>query len=471
MFTADVKKEYGVTGIESNAMRTAINDWLSIYRGFAPWVDDDDAIKTIKFAKYLCEETARLVCLDIDCSFDGPKAKEMQEFWDKSVYPRLCERVETGIAAGSFILKPNGEGVDFITPDNFQITAKDGNGKITGCVFQDSYQRDDFYYTKLENHSFWTAQVKMPDAEEYEERTFYRIENKAFISKEPGKIGKPIDLQNTKWSNLLPVVDIIRKNNDKLDGMMFGFFKMPAANDIDIDSPLGLSIFSNAIEELKDLDIAYSRNSEEIHDSGKIVMVDDRLTSRMDTNEFGKRKRVNLKLPKFVKNVTSVTDDKNFYEEINPTLNTDERKVGINFQLSLIGRKCGYSNGYFVLDQKTGMITATQVEADDRETIQTVKNIRDSLAVCIEELFNAQSVMMDLYETAPVGEYAATFSWGDITYNYEEDKQNWWKYVQAGKAPAWMYFMKFEGMSEDEAKAMSSEMDKANANKGLFGDE
>jgi hypothetical protein len=161
-------------------------------------------------------------------------------------------------------------------------------------------------------------------------------------------------------------------------------------------------------------------------------------------------------MPRWIKNITS-DSDKEFYQEINPTLNTSTRKEGIDFQLSLIGRKCGFSNGYFVLDQKTGMVTATQVEADDRETIQTVKDIRDALQTCMNELFYAQSVFMDLYNTAPVGEYEATFSWGDITYNYEEDRQNWWKYVTAGKVPAWKYFVKFEGMSEEEAKAMEEE--------------
>ena len=47
-------------------------------------------------------------------------------------------------------------------------------------------------------------------------------------------------------------------------------------------------------------------------------------------------------------------------------------------------------------------------------------------------------------------------------------------YVQAGKVPAWMYFVKFENMSEDEAKAMQAEIEAAEAEKqqgGLFGEE
>jgi hypothetical protein len=32
-----------------------------------------------------------------------------------------------------------------------------------------------------------------------------------------------------------------------------------------------------------------------------------------------------------------------------------------------------------------------------------------------------------------------------------------WQYVIAGKYPAWMYFVKFEGMSEEDAKAAVAE--------------
>ncbi len=455
MFTTDIKKQFNVEGIESKTMREAIAQWMNIYQGAAPWIRPDDGIKTIKFAKTLSEEIARLVCLDIDVNFDGPRKDAMKEFWDKSVYPRLRTWVEYAVAGGSLILKPNGEGVDFITPDRFQITKTDGNGNITGCVFQDTYQEEKKFYTKLEYHSFFTAQVKMPDSEEYVTRTYYKIVNKAFVSRDEGSIGTPIALTDTKWSSLQPESYINSADGTPIKGMLFGFFKMPIANDIDINSPLGMSLFANAVEELKDLDIAYSRNAEEVLHSSRMVLADDRLFDKGISSD-GSRRRIHIPMPRWIKNITS-DSDKEFYQEINPTLNTSTRKEGIDFQLSLIGRKCGFSNGYFVLDQKTGMVTATQVEADDRETIQTVKDIRDALQTCMNELFYAQSVFMDLYNTAPVGEYEATYAWGDITYNYEEDRQNWWKYVTAGKVPAWKYFVKFEGMSEEEAKAMEEE--------------
>ena len=466
MFKDEVTKVYHVRGLETPDMMQAISAWMEIYSGSPRWVSKDTGIQSINFAKYICSEVARLACLDIDISFDGARKEAMQDYWDKAILPRFQHWVEYGAAVGSFILKPSGEGVDFITPDRFQITQVDSNGKIMGAVFQDDYSEWGKYYTKLEHHTFWTANVKMPDSDEYVQKTFYRIENRAYKSASKGSIGSQVPLKETKWSALEPELYINDISGEPLKGMLFGFFKMPSANNIDITSPLGMSVFANAVKELEDLDTAYSRNSEEIFNSSKIVLLDDRLTDVVSRSN-GSAVRHKMRLPAFVKNVTSDNPNE-FYQEIVPTLQTQTRQEGIDALLSLIGCKCGFSNGYFVLDQKTGMVTATQIEADDRGTIQSIKAIRDALKTCLDELFYAQAVLWDLYSTVPVGEYEPIYSWGDLTYSYEEDKQTWWKYVAANKMPAWLYFTKFEGMSEEEAKAYTAELETSSS---LFDEE
>lgn len=128
-----------------------------------------------------------------------------------------------------------------------------------------------------------------------------------------------------------------------------------------------------------DLDVAYSRNAGEIFDSEKIVLADDRLMMMDGTNIKNRtarnleEQREKMKLPHYVRNVFG-SDSKDFYQEINPQLNTETRLSGINALLSQIGYKAGYSNGYFVFNEKTGMVTATQVEADDRKTIDPLSS-------------------------------------------------------------------------------------------------
>lgn len=79
----------------------------------------------------------------------------------------------------------------------------------------------------------------------------------------------------------------------------------------------------------------------------------------------------------------------------------------------------------------------------------------------------ALNAFADGYDLAPLGEYEVNFDFGDITYNYEEDKQRWWGYVLQGVIPTWKYFEKFEGMTEEEAKMIVEEAKSIKLNDAL----
>lgn len=452
IFKKRAEEDFQVKEITSQQMKDVISRCADMYRGAPYWVSAEDNIKTINFAKAVCSETARLATLGIKIQIGGgARGTWLQEQIDK-VYFNLRHWVEYGCAYGTIIIKPNGSGFDVFTPFDFMVTEIDGNGNITGIIFKDSYAENDKYYTRLEYHYF-------DDAQPEGMRPYY-IKNKAYMSKNSNSLGDPVSLSQTKWADLLEDSGPIDKNNgSQLDGPMFGVFHTPEANNVDMDSPLGIPIFLDAEEEMQDLDVAYSRNSEEIYDSRRIVLADDRLMYESGTPiDRLKRgvKTASVKIARFVKNVFG-NGPQEFYQEINPQLNTETRIKGINNFLSFIGFKCGFSNGYFVFDEKTGMVTATQVESDDRRTIQTIKDVRDKLENCLNDAIYAMSVYADLYSLAPVGNYEVVYDFGDITYNREEDRARWWQYVVQGKVPAWQYFVKFEGMTEDDAKAMVEE--------------
>ena len=193
MFKSEIKDKFQVTGITSGAMQDAIQKWMNIYNGEPEWLDPENGIRTINFAGFICEEIARLSTLAIDVNFDGRRAKYMKDFWDTCVKDHIREWTESMCAFGTVILKPNGMGVDLITPDQMEITAIDGNRKISGIVFQDEYQSGEDYYTKLEYHRFLSARVKMPEAEKYTDTMYYVVSNRAFISKNAGELGKEIE--------------------------------------------------------------------------------------------------------------------------------------------------------------------------------------------------------------------------------------------------------------------------------------
>lgn len=440
IFKNKAESVYGVKAIESASMDRVVLMCSAIYAGRPYWVSKDDHIKTINFAKSICSETARLTTLAIGIQIEGGERGEWLQKQVDSVYFRVRHWVEYGCAYGTIILKPNGTGLDVFTPNDFVITAVDDQ-RITGVIFKDAYTDNGKYYTRLEYHRF-------------EDDGSYQISNRAYMSRYPDAIGDPVALENTKWKDLADESGaIVKANGEPLEKPMFAVFRTPAANNVDIDSAMGLPVFADAIEELKDLDVAYSRNALEVFDSEKIILADERLMVP-DGAKIGSTPHV--KLPHYVKNVFGSSAE-DFYQEINPQLNTETRQQHINSLLSQIGYKCGFSNGYFVFDEKTGMVTATQVEADDRRTIQFIKDVRDQLEECVNDAVYALSLFADLYGITSPSEYEITYDFGDITYNREEDRARWWSYVVQGKVPAWMYFVKFEGMTEEDAKAMVEE--------------
>lgn len=427
------KDEFNIEPISSEQMQSWINECVNIYQGNPCWLDEDDHIDTINFAKSLVSETARLVTLGIGIKMDGSaRADWLQEQIDR-VYFQLRHWVEYGCAYGTIVLKPNGDSIDLYTPDMFEITHVT-NGVIDGVIFHNWKQEGKKWYTRLEYHSF--------DGDQY------LITNKCYLGDYPDDTKEQVDISVTPWSELREETAIANMKQT-----LFGVFRTPQANNIDMDSPYGLPIFSEAVQELRDLDIAYSRNSKEIKDSKRLVMLD---SDRLLPGGMGNMTRDTL--PDYIKLVDGDTStESDVYHEINPTLNTDTRLTGINALLSQIGYKVGFSNGYFVFNESTGIQTATQVEADQQRTIQFIKDVRDKLESCLDGLIYALDVFASLYKLAPRGKYEITYGFGDITYNVEEDRARWWGYVQAGRVPAWMYFVKFEGMTEEEAKAMTAE--------------
>ena len=463
IFKKRAEEDFQVKEITSQQMKDVISRCADMYRGVPYWVSAEDNIKTINFAKAVCSETARLATLGIKIQIGGgARGTWLQEQIDK-VYFNLRHWVEYGCAYGTVIIKPNGSGFDVFTPFDFMITESDSNGNITGIVFKDSYADNDKYYTRLEYHRFVETQTE--DNPIYP----YYISNRAYVSRHADALGDPIALSQTRWANLMDETPpIMKAGGGQLDGPMFGVLRMPAANNIDLGTALGLPIYADAIEEMKDLDVAYSRNAGEIFDSEKIILADDRLMYDSGKN-LKTRGPADVKLPHYVKNVFGNSPEE-FYQEINPQLNTDTRLSGINALLSQIGYKCGFSNGYFVFNEATGIQTATGVEAEQQRTIQLIKDVRDKLESCLNGAVYAMSVYADLYGMAPAGTYEIVYDFGDITYNREEDRARWWQYVTQGRVPAWMYFVKFEGMTEEEARAMVEEAQPAEQ-PGLFGEE
>ena len=444
LFKKEIKEKFGADILLSSTMENWIAKFYNITSGNPDWNDAEDDIESINFAGFIDDVTAGLVTLDAKIKMpDTPRGKLLQESADY-VLQVLNDKVSEALGNAGIMFKPNGKNVDYVEPGNFAPTEKDSNGNILGCVFQDQRTIGDYTYTRLEWHRF----------EDIGENHLYRITNYAFKSKGGKDIGNPCELSEvTDWANLEE--DIALENVEK---PLYSYFKNPAPNRLDRTSPLGVPIWHNCLKELEDLDVAWGRKRGEVKDSKHITFLPESVIRYAKQHE--------IKLPRFVHGMQMGGSDKeNQIHEHVSTLLTEQRIADINSILSMISTKCGFSQGTFTFDEKQGLRTATEIESDDQETIRTIKNIRDALKTCLEDLFYALNVFIDRYyskEEYPAEDWEQfkdemNIDFRDITYNAEEDKMFAYQLSQNGYMPKSQFLVEHCSRTLDEAKKMVAE--------------
>lgn len=461
LFKKEIEERFNADILLSSEMENYIDKFYRVTSGHPDWEDVEDDIRSINFAGFIGDVTAGLVTLEGEIKMpDTPRGKYLQKHADY-IMQVLQDKVSEGISNAGIMFKYNGKNVDYVEPGDFAPTEKDSNGNILGCVFQSQTTQDKYKYTRLEWHRF--ENVTTQDGQE---KQIYRITNYAYKSTGSMGIGKPCSLSEVEeWANIQE--DTMFENIEK---PLFAYFKNPMPNRLDRTSPLGVPIWHNCMVELEDLDVAWSRKGGEVKDSKHITFLPESVIRYADMH--------NIKLPRFVRGMQmGAGDGENQIHEHVSTLLTEQRKEDINTTLSMISMKCGFSQGMFVFDEKTGMITATQVEADDQETIRTIKNIRKALQSCIENLFYSLNVMADIYTNLPAEDWETikkemNISFLDITYNAEEDKMFAYQLSQNGYMPKWQFLSEYCKRTKKEAKEMVAEAKSENEqNSSLFGEE
>ena len=475
LFKTDAEKAFGVETYLSPEMDSAIKLWEQLESGKPPWVKED--IRTIRFSNTVARELSKLVTQNIDIKVQakygtGETAAKIQEAIDDYFLKNAQEIIGNQIMLGGMMAKWNGKGMDYIPPDRFLVTEFDSNGDINGAIFFSYYQKEKKFYTRAEWHRFEDGTQKNEAGKMVSVRR-YRVSNKAFVSDQQDQIGRPTDLKNTKWADIVPEFTA-----ENLEKPLFVYIKNPYSNTIDPDSPLGVSCFSECIEELRWLDIAMSTLGIETEDSAPKMIVGQSVIQYAQSNR--------IELPRMVLK-TGLDDmtDKPF-EQWQPQLQVASRTEGINFYLNIIGSKTGFSQNYFTLDGKQGLRTATEVEADERQTINTIMTYRQVLdrpnsngdgrvgvVHDIAYIINAMLIINGEIAPSEYGNYELFCNFADPFQDTEADKMFDYQLANQGYMSKVRFLVRNLGLTEDEAAAMVAE---AKAEQGpeeerLFGEE
>lgn len=396
--------------------------WKHLYKGFyspwhrilAPTVADPRHKRTMDrmdTAKAICAELAGLVWseqCEVHVSQEGEE-QPLEEFVHdvlvkNGFWTKMQEHIEQVLALGGGAIKvwydekhdsagnvvPGSGGIrlGFCQADQFVPTEWD-SAQVTGGVFISREAKGGYYFTRLEWHK-WDGLTY------YISNEAYRAERKE--NQNPESIESQ-DILGFRY----PLSEIYPFLNEEtaLQGLttsLFAYYRTAAANNIDDNSPLGVSIYANALSTLKALDICYDSFIREFSLGKKRIIVPAQcLRTVVDPQTGEMRRYFDATDEAFVALATDDSDALKIQDN-SVALRVDEHERAINALLSILCLQVGFSAGTFTFDRAQGLKTATEVISENSKTYKTIKAQQLQVKLAIAKIIDGIIQVAQLYD-------------------------------------------------------------------------
>ena len=400
--------------------------WKFLYKGYyeawhlipAPTVKDANAKRKMAYlnlSKAVCSELAGMVWTDqtqVNVSTnghskDGDTPDPLQVFVDdvfkkNNFGTNMLDAVEKAAALGGEAMKVwrdvkrdrDGneiEGTERIRigwsmADQFIPTAWD-EAQITDALFISRKAKGGYYYTRLEWHK-WDGLT-------------YTISNELYRSEmfRNGNKNEPQDILGMRvpLAEIYPLLDD-ETTVDGVEESLFSYFRTPTANNIDDNSPLGISIYGNAMETLHALDICFDSFVREFRLGKKRIIVPARMIKNVVDPETGTQRRYFDATDETFEALSTDDPDSLRIQDNSVELRVEEHIAAINAFLNIFCLQVGLSFGTFSFDAKGGLKTATEVVSENSKTYKTVKNFQNMIRPAVERLVDNIIAVAALYD-------------------------------------------------------------------------
>lgn len=266
------------------------------------------------------------------------------------VYVRDAVLDDNGIMVGGNV------GINYVEAGNIFPTSWQ-NRIITECIFTfpKMYKRKKyvhFQYHKLED---------IPG----ENKKQYVIEN-TVVENTSGS-GKELTLQ--EWNDIPIFSGLEERIETGVDQPQFIIDHLNMVNNADEDSsnPMGISLFANAIDTIRKLDLEYDSYANEFSLGRKRIFVaPEFLTNDNGSLIFDPEDSVFYELPEdYFKNT------KESMREVNMKLRIEEHSTAINDDLNWLSLKCGFGTDRYKFENG-GVKTATEVISENSDLYRSL---------------------------------------------------------------------------------------------------
>ena len=260
--------------------------------------------------------------------------------------------------------------IGYCMADQFVPVAWD-NSRVKEAVFISREARDGHYYTRLEWHR--------RDGE------VYCVDNEVYRSEMgPGGAGRDILGVRYPLEAVYPELDehVALRAGDGL----FTYWRTPIANNLDDDSPLGVSIYANALETLRALDICYDSFVQEFELGKKRIIVPARCVRTVADPSTGEMRRYFDPGDRVYEALATDDAGELRIQDNSVELRVEEHVAALNAFLSILCLQLGFSANTFSFDSRNGLKTATEVVSENSKTFKTIRTVQNQLAPALERL-------------------------------------------------------------------------------------
>lgn len=464
-----LNKKFGYEITKDSEMYENIDIWKSYYKNNAElhkYVDNYGKTRysySLGMAKRISEDWASIGFTEKDEISTNKKnnKKFIENFINEiKLYYQIPTAIETATWSGTCgvvirlkhikVVNKRIEPTDKTTYDLIKVSARNilplriEHGKIIDVAFVSGIKKDKKKLIYIELH-------RLTD-DGY-------VVNNIYLDEKSGK--------EVKYDDVIPEMETGSETP------LFSMLMPPIINTIDNNLGLGMSMYGNAVDQIKACDIAYNNFVMDFVLGGKKIIYNKKLI------KYGTRKVKNqdgtytteeypiypddISKQQFMEVGDALSKDE-LIHEYNPDLRPDQNKEGIQFALDLLSFKAGLGTKYYEFSGGS-VVTATQYAGDRQDLMKNAKKYRDNINEFISGIIKAGLLLGRLVMHEKVTEdcVVTVTNRDGLLVSDEEIKEQYRQEYNMGLISKITYLMKINNWTEEEAREELARIEEENS--------
>lgn len=444
----------------TGTMYDFIADWHEWYRGnvnnfhtYTEKLVNGKSVKrerlTLNMAKKVCEDMTKLIWTEKTQITLGTPGKTAQ-LWgvldskQNNLSVNLPGFIERAMALGTGMLVEYmvGENVliDFVDADlivPFEWNNSYVSGVLTVGRSTEEIDSKKQWYSLLTLHAFRGG--------------IYRREHQLYRSKSPESLGDKVNLA-TKYA------DLPETQEWKTSTPHFQIYRPNIVNNLDKNSPMGISIFANRIDNLREIDTVFDSLSQEFTLGKKRILVDRTAVKGSIDPETGESVQ-------YLDTSDSVYVAINGMEhqpikDVDFKLRVEEHTKALNAALNYLSAGVGLGQDFYNFDGSNAAKTATEVISEQSDTFRSKVSheiiLRDVLFDLVKSICHLSKIEVSddeisiIFDDSVIEDKEAAARQALIEFN-------------AGLIDKVEYFVRARGMDREKAIAYVGEIEARNS--------